>query len=380
MSIHSSLQALLTGEGDFVLLFDQVRSHGEAALPALAEAARQGRAIPQLTALLSALQLEDPVRALQPWLDCDDPLSDERSMALQALGARGDPRATKTLIDALPTDVIAAADALGDLGAPEAIGPLLEHARGYLGDRSPLEGSQLQDDDLCRELRIALTAITALAKLGSFQLAAVPIQLATLRDDEESGGAALVRQRAVDCLRYVAAPGVAQALRDAAMDPDEDTARAALRGMLLVGRKAEAVAWIEEIERGGPVAENALWCLERWAGVSLPHTRDRRAQARKARTWWHSVEGSFREDVVYHGGEPIDLAKLVRQLPDDPYDLRLDLKVRTGAPPILESLMGEPVPRSERAGVEGWWKANSERFPLGKLHLWGRTFEPEVVG
>lgn len=380
MSIRSSIERLLNDEGDFALHFDRVLSAGEAALPALAEVARRGRGIPKLTAVLSALPLEDPVGALLPWLEIRDPLSKERSMALQALGARGEHGVVKTLIDALPTDEVAAPEALGNLGCPEAVDALLAHVRTYLGNNTVIERSLLQDEDYCLEFRLALIGITALAKLGSNQLAAVPIQLATLRDEAESSRACLVRVQAVDCLRYVTAPGVAQALRSASTDRDEDTARAALRGMLFLGRKTEAEAWLEAVERGGPTAENALWCLERWAGQSWSRACNHRALAGEVRRWWRNSSHKFIEGVVYHGGAPVDLARLVRQLPEDPYDLRLDLKVRTGATPVLELLMGEPVPMSERVAVEAWWEGNVARFPAGKLHRWGRTFEPNAVG
>jgi hypothetical protein len=125
---------------------------------------------------------------------------------------------------------------------------------------------------------------------------------------------------------------------------------------------------------------NARWCLERWAGVSLPRTSDHRALVAEARRWWRSASHNFVEGVVYHGGEPVDLAKLVHQLSEDPYDMQLDLKVRTGATPVLELLMGEPVPSSERAAIDVWWKENAARCPVRKLHRWGRTFAPDAVG
>ena len=33
----------------------------------------------------------------------------------------------------------------------------------------------------------------------------------------------------------------------------------------------------------------------------------------------------------------------------------------------------------EHAAMRSWWKVNSSKFPAGKLHRWGRTFEPNAV-
>lgn len=380
MNLSSSLEALLSGDGDFAALFDQVRGAGEAALPALAAAAQRGRGIPQLTALLTSLPLEAPIRALKAWLDNRDPLSEARPVALRALGARGDHRALPTLLDALDRDELVAAEALGDLGAPEAIDALEEVVRRYLGEGERPEPAQLRDEDACLELRIALTAIAALAKLGSGRLAEVALRLATLRDEEECSTASLVRVHAVDCLRYVTAPGVARALREAAMDEDEEVARAALRGMLSLGRKEEAEAWIDVAERGGSLVEPALACLERWSGQSLHRASDHGAQVAELRRWWRRASRDVKSGVAYHAGQPVDLAALIRLLPEDPAELRLEVKARTGAPAVLEQLRGEPVPASERAALEAWWSAHAAGFPVGKLHRWGRTFEPDVVG
>lgn len=369
---------LLTPMADVAAAFDGLVAAGASAIPALAAALGRGRAVPHLTAVLCSLRLEDPVAALAPMLDDFDEVHDA---ALRALGAHRDPRALPLLVGALPIDRFIASEALGELGDPGAEGPLIELVRDLVGE----DGSRLPPADWlrsparCLDLRLVLTVATALAKLGRPALAGVAIHLATLRDDQEHAEARLVRAAAARALHHLVAPGVARALRGAAIDPDEDTARAALVGTLYLGRPDEVETWLAVIAAGGAMARRAAWCLEEWSGETIPRRDDGSHEWATVQRWWAAASRRFGDRVCYRLGEPVQVGRLVDELPNEPLLLRAELHVRTGAPPVQPMLMGNPVSAGEHAAVRAWWSHSAARFPPGKLHRWGRTFEPGAV-
>jgi hypothetical protein len=83
--------------------------------------------------------------------------------------------------------------------------------------------------------------------------------------------------------------------------------------------------------------------------------------------------------VCYRFGVPVNILQLIHELPRDPENLREELSIRTGAHAVHPLLFGNPVSSRERAEIESWWIANASRFAPGKLHRWGRTFEPSAV-
>jgi hypothetical protein len=378
MNPEQLVAQLLSPAEDVAAAFDGLVAAGASAVPALSAALDRGRGVPQLTAVLCSLELEDPVAALAPLVDGFD---DAHDAALRALGAHRDPRALTALLEALPVDRFAAAEALGELGSAQAIEPLRALVARHVGD----DGAQLPPSEWlrtsarCLDLRLVLTVATALAKLGAPVLAGVSIHLATLRDDQEHAEANLVRAAAAQSLHHTVAPGVAAALRSAALDPDEDTARAALAGTLYLGRPEEVETWLAIISAGGATARRAAWCLERWSGETVPCEDDGRYAWPAVQRWWAAMSRRFSDRVCYRSGEPVQIGRLVDELPGDPLLLRAELHVRTGARPVQPLLTGHPVSAGEHAAVRAWWSANSARFPPGKLHRWGRTFEPSAV-
>jgi hypothetical protein len=184
---------------------------------------------------------------------------------------------------------------------------------------------------------------------------------------------------AVRSLYYIATPGVAEALRSAAKDPDKETARAALVGMMYLGRSAEAREWLSLLLSGSVTAKHAAWCLECWAGEALPIEDDGTYAQREVDRWKAETMPLFRDGVCYRFGAPVDIERLIEDLAHDPLTLRAELKVRTGTVPLQPLLAGYPVTNGELAAVRAWWKANSSKFPAGTLHRWGRTFEPTAV-
>jgi ferredoxin len=212
MNIEQLVAQFLSPLGDFEAAFDDIVAAGRRAIPALVSAIERGRGIPQLTAALSALELDDPVGALEPLLDGTDAV---RDAGLLALGAHRDPRALPVIVEALPLARFVAAESLGDLGSADAVAPLLELVTKHVGaaDGVRLPGVDwLRSPVRCRDLRLVLTVATALAKLGQPMLDEVVIHLATLRGSREHPDASAVRAHAVRSLYYIATPGVAHAI------------------------------------------------------------------------------------------------------------------------------------------------------------------------
>lgn len=381
MTPEHLLAQLLSPNGNFAEAFDNLIGLGESAIPAIVAAIERHRGIPELTAVLSALVLPDPVGALAALIENSDELSEVRDPAIVALGAHHDPRAFPVLAALLPTDRFAAAEALGELGDSRATEPLLALVSRYVGNEGtvPPDDEHLRSSGGCLDLRVVLAVAVALAKLGSTRLAATAVHLATVRVDREHPEADLVRAAAVRSLYYFAAPGVAAALHSATGDRNEDTARAALLGALYLGRPDEARLLISIVRRGGAMARYAAWCLEQWSGQPLECDRDGMYQPGRLASWWRELSDRCTDRVCYRFGMPVNILQLIDELPRDPENLREELSIRTGAYAVHPLLSGNPVSPRERAEIKSWWMANASRFSPGKLHRWGRTFEPSAV-
>jgi len=45
--------------------------------------------------------------------------------------------------------------------------------------------------------------------------------------------------------------------------------------------------------------------------------------------------------------------------------------------PFLESILS-PAPTAEITALDTWWHEHAGEYPFGKLHRWGRTYEPDA--
>jgi len=365
------------GDGDATLL-DRCVALGEAAIPAVVEILQQEQAVPPLTALLMALPLKDPIAAFTP-LAASNHVGVARA-GLAALGNSGDERALPILRDALGPWRIAAVSALGELGSPLGI-PLLQREAATMlppgtGLRDARWGAarELLDIELFAEITIAQ------AKLGDHGAKDLAIQLATLIDVDDPDADADVRLTWVRTLAYLMGPGVAAAVRQATTDPDAEVAKEAMLQALYLGRAQDASAWIAAIVEDRETAPRALWCLEAWAGEHPTGEPGELVSGDDLLRWWERAERRFAPDVCYRLGRPAEIGELIPLLPGDPMRLRRELRVRTGTRAILELREGDAVSPGEQAAVEAWWQVNTPRFPPGKLHRWGRSYEPSAVG
>jgi HEAT repeat protein len=374
------IDTVLRGGPDAGRAFDELALLGDRAVPALVAGLQAGRAHAVLAAALGALEVPDRIATLAPLAAHGD--RNVRDAAVLALGRSGDPRAVEVLGDVLSRGdhLLAGLAALGLLGAPASraiIRATVERRCGDASDRAVLaEVSARAVEDLDpSDLFAIATGAEALSRLGDDALVGAAIELARFAPSVDSGfyeGGA-VRLLAVRALDAAAAPGVARALHAAAADDDAEVAAAALRATLHLGRTAAAPIWLSALrsERNA-VAYAAEYCFAQLTGEKPP------ASASDAIAWWARLEGRFDPGVCYRLGQPATPGALVpAAIGGDSAEARIELG-HAGALAFLHPELGDTTPR-ERAQIDAWWSANASRFPPGKLHRWGRTYEPGAV-
>lgn len=374
------IETVLRGGPDAGTAFDELTLIGDRAVAALVAGLQGGTGHAVLTAALGALEVPDRVATLAPLAAHAD--RGVRDAAVLALGRSGDPRAAAVLGDVLARgdQLFAALAALGLLGAPEGRAIVRATVEQRCGDatdpavRAGLTARALDDLDPSDLYAIA-TGAEALSRLGDDALVGAAIELAQFDPGVDGGfyeGGA-VRLLAVSALDVAASPGVAQALHAAAADHDAEVAAAALRATLHLGRTAAAPIWLSALrsERSA-VAYAAEYCFEQLTGEKPP------ASAGDAIAWWARLERRFDPDVCYRLGEPATPGALVpAAIGGDSAAARVEL-AHAGALAFPHPELGDTTPR-ERAAIEAWWQASASRFPPGKLHRWGRSYEPAAL-
>jgi hypothetical protein len=375
MTTASDLVERLAGDAADPAAFDALIACGAPAIAPIVDALSQQRAVPVLTSVLAALRLPDPIASFEPLASNSSGTVVEAALA--ALAATGDPRAIPIL--AASKRRFTAAIALGELGRAEAIPVLRGKVATWLGDdlRGLPPADWLSSSARQRDLRYILDVAAALARLGDHGLAAVAIHLAGVQGDDPDAGAE-IRGAAVQALCYLTAPGVARALHAAAGDPNEEVAVAAALALLYLGRPDEVPAWIAALDAGGTIAATARLCLEAFAGEHPRGTPGIAVSRSDAEAWWTRTASRFAAGTCYRLGQPAHPGLLLPLLEHDPWRIRAELRVKTGAP-IADGLGRWPVTPGERAAIDAWWQLDAARFPPGRLHRWGNSFAPGAV-
>ena len=353
-------------------------ARGTDALPALCSAIEEGRAFTTARTLLGWLDVTDRVEMLISL--ATDPRQSVRSAAIDQLGRTGDLRAVDAIMqaaagDTYPADCIRA---LGDFGSPVARAPLRSIITRSLGDVARPE----RLSELCEiatregdpsELNLAAWGGHALAKLGDFSLTEVAATLARLRPSGDlATEAVLIRLRAIAALDVSVGPGIAAVLADCVSDPDGEVADAAVRAQLHLGRIRAADQWLNMFDpEDGDLVPSARRALSELTGRQPPK------DANEARAWWTKRSKRYDPDVCYRFGVPASPVRLVvdAHRPDSAI-ARIELQQMLGLP-FLESTLSPP-PAAELAALDAWWHEHAGDFPFGKLHRWGRTYEPDA--
>jgi hypothetical protein len=308
------------------------------------------------------------------------PSSNVRRAAIRVLGRTGDVRALSILEHAYErTTVDDVLEALGDLGA--AAGAAIVHTilAKEVGDLTAphtlevIRARALEDLDTSCPRKVVLGA-EALAKLGDFSLVNLMRGLARFMvDEEETICAFMVRIAAIRALDVSVGAGIATTLEQCYDDPGEDdVVWWALDAMLHLGRVAAVDRWIELLPSDRPgVQYGAMSCIDRLIGERPPHVRA------EAESWWNKRRPRFDPAICYCAGKPATPGSLVRIARGrHAKKTRAHLRQMAGLAFITPLLVPPAVPETE--AIDAWWSTHTTAFPPGKLHRWGRSYDPSA--
>jgi HEAT repeat protein len=349
----------------------EILAGGEAAVAALIATIERGPGSIVAAEILGFVQFPDRLAVLDRL--ATHPAYGVRRAAIRLLGQSGDPRAMSSLERIAPTSSEQVVAALGDLGLPEGAAIVRGILAKTFKDLSIDTIRQRAIEDCSSSLPILVArCVEALAKLGDFSLVDVALRLARYRVDEpDETDAFMVRQAAIAALDVSIGPGIATTLEQCYEDPvEDDVVWVALEAMLHLGRPEAVDRWIEllDSDRTG-VQHTALSCIERLVGEKPSHIRDR------AKAWWRERLPRFDPAICYRAGEPATPAPLVRAARGRNSRVsRRDLRQMAGLAFITPML--DPPAMAETHAIDAWWAAHEPDFVPGKLHRWGRSYDP----
>jgi hypothetical protein len=128
--------------------------------------------------------------------------------------------------------------------------------------------------------------------------------------------------------------------------------------------------WVELVDsdRVG-VQSSAVSCIERLTGEKPPHVRA------QAESWWNERRSRFDSAICYRAGKPAAPEILVRGARGrHSKESRADLRQMAGLAFITPSLDPPAIPETQ--AIDAWWAAHAVDFVPGKLHRWGRSYDP----
>jgi len=347
---------------------------GARAIPELVERIVAHRGGYDAAALLPALIADDPINMLASLLVHPDVAV--RDAAVCSLATTGDPRAIPYIVEDGKRNAQLAIRALGDLGVADGASAVRELAFGELGDTSDpaviakIRAHADESGDIFPLLTVCATA-ASLAKLADFSMCSTARALATF-DNKQIPEASLVRIAAVAALDVMVGPGIAPVLEQCCRDRDGEVAEDAMRAELHLGRIRAVDHWLEIFERDdGRVNPAAHFAVKELTGSRPPEG------AEEARAWWAKRVKRYDPNVCYRFGIPAQPSRLVRQARQPGSKVvRQELQQILGLP-FLEASLWQP-PTAEIAALDAWWHEHAGDFPFGKLHRWGRTYEPDA--
>ena len=370
------IERLAAGAPEESVVFDDLTALGESAVSPVVAELIAGRGWNLWTAVLSRLEVDDPVLVLAPLATHGD--DQVASAAVHALGRCGDPRAVGALADAIESrrQLLAGLAALGNLGAPSGAALVRRTVEKRLGDvwSSPAIDALVERAAANRDpsdLHVVAEAALALARLGDTQQA--PAAIALSRVGASLGSRAVpVREAAIAALDVSVGDGVAVALHDACRDPDDDIADSALRATLHLGRVVDVEQWLALASSAPERAGRIAWCLEQFTGEAPDRDRS-------LATWWNRRRDRYLDGTSYRRGQPSSPAPLLDPITGPrSRTMRSELRQMTGLSFLVLEL-DQPSPR-ERSMIEQWWQQHADAYPPGQLHRWGRSYDPGAVG
>jgi hypothetical protein len=178
------------------------------------------------------------------------------------------------------------------------------------------------------------------------------------------------------------APGVSDALHHACRDVASEVWIEALWATVLLGRVAEIRHWLAMI--ADPTLDhvrrwNLLACLHETCG-DAPGGEDQLPTTFEIDRWWADVAPRFDSGACYRAGQPTTPGLLVLEMiGGNVGTARHEFRAMSGLPSVQEMLGEVPMTPVERAAVSSWWVKRRHELPAGKLHRWGRSYEPNAV-
>jgi HEAT repeat protein len=184
-----------------------------------------------------------------------------------------------------------------------------------------------------------------------------------------------IRASAVRALRYVAGPGVFQALQRALKDRQAEVRRAAVEAIYYLGnRTAMDGLFTAAANRDDETANNARVYLGLLTGVEVAEKNSERKK------WWASESSQFSADSCYRNGTLVSLDQfgtLVESHPDTAAVVR-DFVIYTGVW-IGSDAWISANPEAARERVRTAISGVRDRFEPGALYKYGGRFELSVL-
>jgi hypothetical protein len=304
-----------------------------------------------------------------------DESSDLAITAFEVLGQSRDQRALQPLLNALSSDLtdFLAIPALGELGNPQGIKPLLKVAGEILQEPNValvIEGKPVHEDFYEVPLTLLPKIIIALAKLGNYEIAPLTIPLTHYHAHTHSSEEKDIRITATEALQYVVIPGMFPALQAALHNEDQEVRLEAVAAMFYLGIKEaipELIACVQD--ENSMVRNNVLVRLHDLTGTWFKDD----AKVGDLQEWWEQHQAEYERGVCYRLGKPLHLPDVIVLLDDinNRKTIMQELKVITGV-----NFGSHPDVVSQSPGIlvqlaQEWWKEEGHKFEDGCLYKYG---------
>jgi hypothetical protein len=304
-----------------------------------------------------------------------DESSDLAITAFEVLGQSRDQRALQPLLDALSshlTDFLAI-PALGELGNPQAIKPLLKVAEEILQEPNVslvIEGKPVHEDFYEVPLTLLPKIIIALAKLGNYEIAPLAIPLTHYHAHTHSSEEKDIRITATEALQYVVVPGMFPALQAALHNEDHEVRLEAVDAVFYLGIKeaiGELIACIHD--ESSVVVNNVLFRLHDLTGVWFNDDD----QVSELQQWWSQHQNQYESGVCYRLCKPLNLPDVIALLkePNQGKPVIQELKIITGVDFGLNLCFQSQAQDELVKRTLQWWHKEGHRFEDGCLYKYG---------
>lgn len=217
---------------------------------------------------------------------------------------------------------------------------------------------------------ILIKSIIALAKLGRHDYLSIVIGLAKYASTDPYSEDQVIRAMAVEAFQYTVGPGVFSTLQLSLHDEYYEVRAQAVDAMFYLGTKEGMSELIKCRDDVDPyLSDNILIRLSELTGVSYAELKGEK----NLLSWWKTKQISFKSDVCYRFGLPIDLSQVILLLkePHMRQQIIKELQIITG-----EDFGFNPYIRIEKQNAllrvaQEWWKENSRFYKVGGLYKYG---------